>query len=393
MEKKEFIQNYVNNMKNIQETILDFLENNTSYEEFYPKFMELLNNEKIRENRNDLRLVLRIISQIAAYHFRTKGFFDKIGEILLLLKDEITSFYTKFEIYDIFEQSYPILAFLYENKFIEPNLERFESLFRYDGDSYKFLIPQFKSFFDHLELEKIKKEYSKMEIDLEEFKLKQKIGENDSYICQLIRDDSVEEFVAFVNQSNISLQNEMIKNSFFETNIYLIGYDEMTLIEYAAFFGSIQIFNYLRMNGVKLEPKLWNCVIHSNNPEMIHLLEEFHVEPEQENFYECYYNAIQNHHNDIARYLYDNMNIDEKFEKQFSEKLISYNFSIFSDSIQEDPDILTNKNKRKILFYELCCNDCYTLVEYLLNNFEIDVNVRIVLIQVDFLYNFIFFYF
>ncbi|KAK8867115.1 hypothetical protein M9Y10_010087 [Tritrichomonas musculus] len=386
MDKKEFIQNYVNNMKKIQEIILDFLENNATYEEFLRKFTISLNNEKIRENRNDLRLVLRIISHIAAYHYRTKGFFDKIGEILLLLKDEITSFYTQFEIYDIFEKCSPILVFLYENKFIEPNSESFERLFRLDGDSYKYFIPQFKSFFDHLELEKVKKEYSQMDIDLELFKSKQKIGENDSYICQLIRDDSVEEFIAFVNRSNLSLQNEKIKKSIFETNLDLIDDEEMTLIKYAAFFGSIQIFNYLRMNGVEMKPELWNFAIHSNKPEMIHLLEELHVEPEQRDFYECYFNAVEYHHNNIARYLHDNlMNIDDKFEKQFSEKLQFYNFSIFADEIQDDPDILTNVNKRKILFYELCENDCYTLVEYLLNNVEIDVNARIILNQYFFI--------
>ena len=74
MDKKEFIQNYVNNMKSIQEIILDFLENNASYEELLQKFWDSLNNEKIRESRNDLRLVLRIISHIATYHIRTKGF-------------------------------------------------------------------------------------------------------------------------------------------------------------------------------------------------------------------------------------------------------------------------------------------------------------------------------
>ncbi|KAK8898402.1 hypothetical protein M9Y10_000688 [Tritrichomonas musculus] len=115
---------------------------------------------------------------------------------------------------------------------------------------------------------------------------------------------------------------------------------------------------------------------------MIHLLEELHVEPEQKTLYECYYNALQYHHNDIARYLHDNLlKIDEEFEKQIPEKLLSYNFSIFADMIQEDPDFLTNENKRKMLFLELCGNDCYTLVEYLLNNVEIDVNARIILNQ------------
>ena len=77
-----------------------------------------------------------------------------------------------------------------------------------------------------------------------EFDEKLKIGENDSYICHLIRNDSIEKFVIFVNQTNLNLSSQ-IKSSIFETNLFLIKNDETTLIEYAAFFGSIQIFQYL----------------------------------------------------------------------------------------------------------------------------------------------------
>ena len=52
-----------------------------------------------------------------------------------------------------------------------------------------------------------------------------------------------------------------------------------TLIEYSAFYGSIQIFNFLRMNNVELSPSLWLYAIHGNNAELIHLLEENKVEP------------------------------------------------------------------------------------------------------------------
>lgn len=32
-------------------------------------------------------------------------------------------------------------------------------------------------------------------------------GENDSYICQLIGNDSIEEFIIYINKSNFSLTN------------------------------------------------------------------------------------------------------------------------------------------------------------------------------------------
>lgn len=86
------------------------------------------------------------------------------------------------------------------------------------------------------------------------FNQKRKIGENDSYLCQIIRQDSIEDFISHVNRLNMSLHIK-IKRSAFETNTFLIMNDP-TLIEYATFFGSIQILQYLRMNNVELTPSL-----------------------------------------------------------------------------------------------------------------------------------------
>lgn len=51
-------------------------------------------------------------------------------------------------------------------------------------------------------------------------------------------------------KTNLSLHLK-IKKSVFESNSFLLDI-EPTLIEYAAFFGSIQIFRYLRYNDVAL---------------------------------------------------------------------------------------------------------------------------------------------
>lgn len=50
-------------------------------------------------------------------------------------------------------------------------------------------------------------------------------------------------------------------SSIFEANSYLIEKKTQTLIEYAAFFGSIQIIKYLHFNNVELDPSLWIYVI------------------------------------------------------------------------------------------------------------------------------------
>lgn len=118
------------------------------------------------------------------------------------------------------------------------------------------------------------------------YETKRSIGENDELICKMIRDDDIDKFVPYVNQNCISL-NSNIKSSLYETNSFLIENKNTTLIQYAAFYGSIRIFNYLRMNYVELESSLWLYAIHSNIADMIHLLETIKLQPPNDSYCCC----------------------------------------------------------------------------------------------------------
>ena len=61
-------------------------------------------------------------------------------------------------------------------------------------------------------------------------------------------------------------------------NSFILNRKSTSLIEYAAFYGSIQIFQFLKINNVRLEQSLW-LVIHSVNAELIHLLDYENVLP------------------------------------------------------------------------------------------------------------------
>ena len=66
-------------------------------------------------------------------------------------------------------------------------------------------------------------------------------------------------------------------------------------MEYAAFFGSIQIFQYLKINGVEMNQELWLYSIHGKNAEIIHLIEERHIEPtiaDVNSYKECFIESI-----------------------------------------------------------------------------------------------------
>ena len=76
--------------------------------------------------------------------------------------------------------------------------------------------------------------YGSIITNFDEFSKKREKGENDSYICEIIRKDSIHEFVFYINHANIK-HSEKIKPSIFETNL-LLQTNTPTLIEYAAFF-------------------------------------------------------------------------------------------------------------------------------------------------------------
>lgn len=91
-----------------------------------------------------------------------------------------------------------------------------------------YFYPEIKSFLDESVTKSIEKQFIEMDPNfISTFDEKRQIGENDSYICKLIRNDSVEEFVSYVNRSNIPLSSS-IKSSIFETNPFLVKNENNT---------------------------------------------------------------------------------------------------------------------------------------------------------------------
>ena len=220
---------------------------------------------------------------------------------------------------------------------------------------HHFFYPEIKNFLDSEELKIMEQEINEENPDyFNDIEIKRKIGENELYICELIRSDLVEEFIAYVNRNSIYIETT-IKSSIFETNPLLMK-NEPSLIEYAAFYGSIQIFQYLNLNQSKLNPSLWIYAIHSQNPELIHILEENNVEPPNEIYLTCFDECIKCHHNDIANYIYDQFLNNESF---YNNKSIYQFYNI---------QYLPNEINDNMIFYYLCRYDYFNLIELYLES-------------------------
>ena len=146
---------------------------------------------------------------------------------------------TNDEIFNQFESNKRLLLFLIKEKIIQFDENiclKIEVKKEKNGIKYSnYFLPEMNK-----PLKKSEEENDENLMNFYEYEEKRQEGENDSYICSLIRKDSVEEFVSYVNRSHLSLSIE-IKPSIFETNSFLNSHNPI-LIEYASFFGSIKIF-------------------------------------------------------------------------------------------------------------------------------------------------------
>ena len=353
------IQSSIEKMKSIQNLILEFIDNEDAEEENYQNILKLYSNFKIGGNKNELKSFLYLISKISNNHYRNENFFSKIEKIILNFKKDIDHFFTYFDIFQIFIKNKRILLFLIESKIIEINQSIVNAMLekKYYKMKYpQYFYPEIKSFINKELIEHIQFEIP------ENFDEKRKIGENDYYLCELIRKDKIEEFITYINQNSLSL-NSIIENSIYETNPLLLK-KKISLIEYATFFGSIQIFKYLMLNGAKLTKSIWNFAIHGEDQEIIDILLKSDIEKLYE---QCIFESIKCHHNHIVNYFRSNL-IEEITKADDNEKILKslfhyYNFSFFPDDFNY-----------KFIFYYCCKYDYYDLVDYLIKNKKILIN-------------------
>lgn len=379
------VQQYLERMKVIHEQLLKYIENDQNSNENYQNLIKILDDQKIRENKYELKSLLNIISRISNHHRRIPDFFIKIDQLIQHFKSDITNYFTNYEIFSIFKENKRAILLLIESQLLSidksiVNTIKNNKFFKVDYPLYFF--PEMKPFLSReLSQEKenedpdIKRlhEFSKnVPADFEE---KRKIGENDNKLCQLIRSDSLKEFIDYIEENKLLIQaTTMVEPSLFETNLFLIKNKKITLIEYAAFYGSIQIFKMLSENK-KLRQKVMFSAIHSENMELIQLIEDKNAD--KEIMKKVLKETIKCHHNNLTNYFIENFFKDDADISAVISMLALkyYNFAFLKNEIVNES-----------IFYDLCCNDYYPIVEFILKNGNVDIN-KIVIQKVALFYS------
>lgn len=336
-EKK--IQKYIEDKKEFYDYLMTFIENSDDNEEDFQNLIKIINTQQQQADQESFEKFLQLLASLANNHHHGNNLYQKILRIIKKYRAQIKQTFSNIEIFDIFKDNKLFLLFLFEKEIITIDEEvKNELLFKIELNGNRFchfFYPELKKFINDERIKEIESELLSIDSRIfDHFDKKRHEGENDAFICSLIREDSIKEFVQHVNQAHISLNSD-INNSLFETNQFLLE-NTPTLIEYSAFFGSIKIFNYLKMNNVELEPSLWLYAIHSRNAELIHLLESCNVSKPNNELDECIAESIKCHHNEITDY-FENED-PKKNEKVISSILHYQNYHNFPTCFEEGND-------------------------------------------------------
>lgn len=399
IEALDQIQSYCNNLKPIQDYVLTYLNDSDTAndQDNLNKIFQEIENQNISKNEILFDEFLRMLSSIASYHLYSNNFYKKIIRLINEYKNVIKNNYTNEEIFSIFLHNEPIIIFLSK-----------EEIFNFEDNDFKNLINNndYKEQYDY---------FFSTELD------EQERGKNHTQLCKIIRSDQKDDFFAFIEQNNILL-NSNIQPSMFETNHFLREQKEVSLLQYSAIYGSVEIFrSIIEKEPDLLTGEIWPFAFLGGNSYVIEIVEALSTPPPKDNFKSCLLILIQRHQNELFNQIKSNytpeketteegeLDIKDEDDEYIVNPLIktaihSFNFSIISQLIKDVksdeeineilheaskvgfskivelvmnlPSININKCEKTTALQKACNNGNYFVVNILIAHPNIDLNLQ-----------------
>ena len=179
------IKQYVDNKKELQEKILNFVLDEEDANDEFNNLIEYIEKQiKVEENPEELKLLLNLISRISNNHYRHKAFISKIFNILSSLEQNIKKLIPNHRVFNIFKTNKLVLLFLFQKKIIIPdeNIINYiitQTKFNYDVYFYEEIKPYINKTKEKIIENKLTQLYQNSTEYFEENRQK---GENDSYV-------------------------------------------------------------------------------------------------------------------------------------------------------------------------------------------------------------------
>ena len=310
------------------------------------------------ESKRDLKELLHLISSISYNHLQTSDLYNKIKQTLLYLKDSINKFFSNFDVFNLFKHNKAILSFLIENKML--TIDKYITK-KFLNDKYikaKYL----QYFSDEIKIFLPKNVNEQLMEEIHRTKTQE---DDQNTLKKIIQEDSIEQFKSYIKENKLSLLT-LLKPSVSQSSLF-INSRKVTLIEYAAFYGSFQIFNYLFEQRVKVASEIWLYAIHGNNLKIIETLEKQEILPIS--YKDCFIESIKCHHNEIAFHI----------QEKYLSKEANDDIDVFTKSLKYHNYLFISNNiDIKTAFYYFCKYDYSDLVENILKTQNVDINEKMI---------------
>ena len=181
---------------------MEYIEDELDDNDYYQQLIDAMEKQKILESKDEITFFLRLLISISNNYHRHHCFFARIEKIFHYLIPSIQNYFTKLELFKICKSNKLIILFLIKLHIIViDKIIAKKMIYRSQKTNTKyhqFFFPEIKEFLNKQQLKDIKNEINIEDID--QFENKRENGENEHYICELIRNDSIDEFIIFINQ-------------------------------------------------------------------------------------------------------------------------------------------------------------------------------------------------
>lgn len=256
------------------------------------------------------------------------------------LYDIITKFFTMSEIFNLFQKNKAIVFALLSSGLLDR--DELKSYFAPNSFEYDFYINTDNIF-------------------------EKERGINHHEIAIYIRKDDLDSFQSLISRTNVNV-NSRVPFSIFER--FPLLNSQTTLIEFAVFFGSINIFKFLIMQGALLPPQIGKYAAAGGNYDIIHILEEKGV-----SFDGCINIAIAYFRDDLVKYFKQTyeLNIDS-----LVSSIINYNVKYIVKLLKRTKNInQLGLDGNQSPLHAAADHGYLDIVQYLCYFPNIDVNIRI----------------
>lgn len=339
--------------------------------------------------------------------------------VLLKLKESIITQFRPIDLLITFKSHKNVLLALYDEGCIDIDSIK---KFCYDEKEYfKFFFPEIKEndsqyFYERVYHFGIEQFFNKIDIDT--FYKNRKRGHCEWDISELIRNDDLEAFQTRVSSTNLNLSTSIPPSLFESDEVINSPFLPLpTMMEYAAFFNSSNIFKFLWMSLQlnELPNELPKYAIAGGNYDIIHLCEgkladigqdQLSNQPAGQNIQgindqndqldnaelkrlkqskqQCLFNfdetsmsiAIEYHHMDIVDYLHDS--IDIEFSVWLLQKSIKcFNLAAFFQILDFNHELATERDIYGMTALHFACeNGHLAITKFLLSLQKTDLNAE-----------------